>query len=77
MSLPTEDVEFLDKYARSLGMRSRSAAIQRAVRLLRAAELGSAYAQAWEEWDGGGEADLWESVSADGIEQSEDLSDSR
>ena len=39
VSLPAEDVEFLDQYARSLGARSRSAVIRRAVRLLRASEL--------------------------------------
>ena len=72
VSLPDEDVEFLDEYARSLGVRSRSAVIQRAVRLLRAAELGPAYAEAWEEWDasGSGDADLWDSAVADGIEPS-------
>jgi len=70
VSLPDEDVEFLDEYARSLGVRSRSAVIQRAVRLLRAAELGPAYAEAWEEWDASGDADLWDSAVADGIEPS-------
>ena len=70
VSLPDEDVEFLDEYARSLGVRSRSAVIQRAVRLLRAAELGPAYAEAWEEWEASGDADLWDSAVADGIEPS-------
>ena len=67
VSLPEEDVEFLDHYALSLGARSRSAVIQRAVRLLRASELGPAYAQAWEEWEAGGDAEVWEAVSGDGI----------
>ena len=43
VSLPDEDIEFLDAYARSVGARSRSAVLQRAVRLLRATELGPAY----------------------------------
>lgn len=77
VSLPAEDVEFLDEYARSAGIPSRSAAVQRAIRLLRANELGPAYAQAWEEWNGGADAELWESVSGDGIDQSEDSSASR
>lgn len=68
VSLPDEDVEFLDEYARSLGVSSRSAVIQRAVRLLRASELGASYAEAWEEWDTGGDAVLWESVVADAID---------
>lgn len=70
VSLPDEDIEFLDEYARRLGVRSRSAVIQRAVRLLRAAELAPAYAEAWEEWEASGDADLWDSAVADGIEPS-------
>ena len=69
VSLPDEDIDFLDEYARSLGVRSRSAVIQRAVRLLRAAELGPAYAEAWEEWQASGDAELWDSAVADGIER--------
>lgn len=68
VSLPDEDIEFLDEYARSLGVGSRSAVIQRAVRMLRAAELGPAYAEAWEEWDASGDAEVWDSAAGDGIE---------
>lgn len=68
VSLPDEDVEFLDEYARNLGVRSRSAVIQRAVRLLRAAGLGPAYAEAWEEWETADDADAWDSASGDGLE---------
>ncbi len=67
VSLPDEDVDFLDEYARNLGIRSRSAVIQRAVRLLRAAELGPAYAEAWEEWETSDDADVWDSVVGDGL----------
>ncbi len=70
VSLPDEDVEFLDEYARSAGIPSRSAVVQRAVGLLRAAELGPAYAEAWEEWEASPEAELWDRVSADGVEDS-------
>ncbi len=70
VSLPDEDVDFLDEYARSLGLRSRSAVIQRAVRLLRASELGPAYAEAWEEWEASGDADVWNSAVGDWIEPS-------
>lgn len=68
VSLPEEDIDFLDEYARSLGVRSRSAVIQRAVRLLRAAELGPAYAQAWEEWQSSGDAESWDRAVADGVD---------
>lgn len=48
-------------------MESRSAAVQRAVRLLRSAELGAAYEAAWEEWTTGDDADLWDRTTADGL----------
>jgi Arc/MetJ-type ribon-helix-helix transcriptional regulator len=67
VSLPDEDVEFLDEYARAQGYQSRSAVVHKAVRLLRASELGGAYAKAWEEWLGSEEADLWNVVVGDGL----------
>jgi Arc/MetJ-type ribon-helix-helix transcriptional regulator len=68
VSLPDEDLEFLDQYVQQAGLDSRSAAVQKAVRLLRTAELGAAYAAAWEEWDASGDAALWESTVADGLD---------
>ena len=67
MSLPDEDVEFVDAYARARGFGSRSAVLHKAVRLLRTADLGNAYADAWQEWEDSGEAELWESASGDGL----------
>ena len=67
MSLPEEDVEFLDTYARSQGYPSRSAVLHKAVRLLRAAELGDAYEDAWAEWARSGEAALWDVATGDGV----------
>lgn len=67
VSLPDEDVEFLDRYASSQGYGSRSAVVHRAVRLLRAAELGGDYADAWAEWSDSGEADDWEATVGDGL----------
>ncbi len=67
VSLPGEDVAFLDEYAREQGLESRSAALQRAVRMLRAAELGAAYEAAWDEWQESGEAEVWESTTGDGL----------
>jgi len=52
VSLPDEDVEYLDAYAETQGLESRSAALRKAVRLLRASELGAAYEDAWTEWAG-------------------------
>ena len=68
VSLPDEDVEFLDRQARSLGTGSRSAVVQRAIRLMRAVELGPEYARAWDEWAAEGEGDAWEAVVGDGLE---------
>lgn len=67
VSLPDNDVEFLDDYALAQGIASRSAVIHKAVRLLRAAELGAAYEEAWGEWSSSGDADAWESTAADGL----------
>ena len=66
VSLPDEDVAFLDSYAASSGVASRSAVVHRAVRLLRAADLGAAYEDAWQEWAASDEAAAWDTVSADG-----------
>jgi len=68
ISLPGEDLEFLDEYVRKVGLDSRSAAVHKAVRLLRASELGEAYLAAWEEWEASGDAALWETTIADGLE---------
>lgn len=67
VSLPDEDVAYLDAYARDRGLESRSAAVHRAVRLLRASELSAAYEQAWADWDGSEDAELWNNVAADGV----------
>lgn len=66
MSLPGEDVEFLDKYASTKGYESRSAVVHKAVRLLRSSELGDAYADAWSEWSDSDGTD-WETVVGDGL----------
>ncbi len=67
ISLPEEDVAALDRYAESAGIPSRSAAIQRAIRLLGQAELDDAYAAAWDEWEASGDAVAWEATTADGL----------
>jgi antitoxin MazE9 len=67
VSLPDEDVALLDEYARKSGLRSRSAAIHRAVRLLRESGLEEDYAAAWQEWDRSGEREMWESTAGDGL----------
>lgn len=68
VSLAEEDVAFLDHYAATRGVASRSAALQRAVALLRSHELSDSYAQAWEEWTDDADAEAWEATSADGLD---------
>jgi len=67
ISLPQEDVEFLDEYAKGRGLESRSAAVRSALRKLRVAELADDYEAAWKEWEESGEAALWESTVGDGL----------
>lgn len=67
ISLPDEDVEFLDAYAEAQRISSRSAVLQKAVRLLRASELGPAYEDAWADWEASDDAALWDSTTEDGL----------
>lgn len=67
VSLPADDVEFLDSYAESQGYESRSAVVHSAVRMLRSSKLGDAYAEAWSEWKESGDAKLWDGTTSDGV----------
>jgi Arc/MetJ-type ribon-helix-helix transcriptional regulator len=67
VSLPEADIEYLDQYALDQGLGSRSAAVHKAVRLLRASGLGSAYEEAWADWADSGEADIWDATTSDGL----------
>lgn len=67
VSLPDDDVKYLDGYARERGLESRSAAVQKAIRLLRASELGAAYEAAWADWNTSSDAEAWDAVDADGV----------
>jgi Arc/MetJ-type ribon-helix-helix transcriptional regulator len=67
ISLPERDVELLDDYVRTRRVKSRSAAVQRAVDLLRAADLSDDYAAAWAEWEAGGDESAWNRTTHDGL----------
>jgi len=62
VSLPEEEVAYLDSYAKEHGMDSRSAVVHRAVDLLRASELGAAYEDAFREWNGSDDAADWQAI---------------
>jgi Arc/MetJ-type ribon-helix-helix transcriptional regulator len=68
VSLPDEDVEFLDTYAREHSAGSRSAALHEAVRLLRAAQLAHAYEDAWTSWAASDDAGVWDTALSDGLD---------
>ena len=65
VSVPDEDIEFLDNYAKTHRVASRSAALQRAIRLLRASELADSYAAAFAEWADDSANEAWGTANAD------------
>lgn len=65
VSLPSDDIAYLDTYAREQRLGSRSAALHKAVRLLRAAELGAEYESAWDEWERSDDVVAWDQTVAD------------
>ncbi len=66
ISLPAEEIAFLDGYARSQGIKSRSGVIRAALRQLRMSELVDDYASAWTESDDKDDR-LWGRSSSDGL----------
>lgn len=67
VSLPDEDVALLDAYARTSGLKSRSAALHHAIRLLRHPDLEQDYTAAWDEWESSGERVAWDHTAGDGM----------
>jgi Arc/MetJ-type ribon-helix-helix transcriptional regulator len=67
VSLSDEDVRVLDAYVKRAGLPSRSAAVQRAIRMLRHPALEEDYGNAWAEWSAAGEGELWEDATDDGF----------
>lgn len=66
VSLPDDDLAFLDRQTLSGAFDSRSAALQAAVSLLRREELADAYAEAFGTW-GDQDAEAWDSAASDGL----------
>ena len=67
VSLPEEDVRFLDEYCRAAALDSRSATIQRAVQLLRDSWLADEYSQIYSDPSYIDEAQIWDSTVGDGL----------
>ena len=68
ISLSEADVTILDEYMRDTGLPSRSAVLQRAIRLLRYTALEHDYAAAWQEWESSADRLEWERIISDGLE---------
>ena len=62
-----DDVAVLDAYVKKAHLPSRSAGLQRAVRMLRYPELENDYAEAWGEWATDDDGAAWDSTVGDGI----------
>lgn len=67
LSIPPEDVEYVDEQTRRGLFPSRSAAVHAAIRMMRDREYSDSYAEAWDEWDASGDAALWAATLGDGL----------
>lgn len=67
VSLPEDDVSFVDEYVRRGGAASRSSVLHAAIELLRLDEMEDSYAAAWAEWDESEDAALWNATTGDSI----------
>ncbi len=67
VSLPEEDVAYIDDYAQRVGAQSRSSVLHQAVALLRMSELETAYGEAFREWHESEDHKLWDNTVSDGL----------
>ncbi|MDR0847851.1 MAG: ribbon-helix-helix domain-containing protein [Propionibacteriaceae bacterium] len=66
VSIPRDDVGFLDDQAARGLYPSRSAVVAAAIQAMRQRELTDSYVEAFDEWAASGEGALWDTVQADG-----------
>lgn len=66
VSLPAEDLQFVDEQTENGRFDSRSAVVHAAIRLLRDRQHVDSYAAAWDEWDET-DAAVWEAAVSDGV----------
>ncbi len=67
VSLSEDDVSVLDAYVQTAGLPSRSAAVQRAIRMLRYPTLEQDYLDAWTEWSESEDEPAWDGACGDGL----------
>lgn len=65
-------VAYLDSYQKEHAIKSRSEALEQAIKALRERNLGREYALAMAEWDASGEGELWDRTAGDGLEHAKD-----
>lgn len=63
-----ELADYLADYQQAHGVKTRSEALEIAIRTLRDKALEHEYAMAMEEWEQDGDAALWDRLVADGLE---------
>ena len=68
ISVDQDFAPFIERYQRQHAVRTKSEVVERALQLLRKAELQEAYRQAAEDWLENPDAKLWENTVADGLE---------
>lgn len=66
LSIPQDDVAFLDEQAARGLYPSRSAVVVSAIQTMRQRELTDSYVGAFDEWAASGEEAVWDTTSADG-----------
>jgi Arc/MetJ-type ribon-helix-helix transcriptional regulator len=64
VSLPDDECLFLDQCVSDGLYPSRSAVLLRALRLLKSADLGKMYAEAFDEWNESAEGKEWDAIDA-------------
>ncbi len=68
VSVDQDFLPFIERYQQDHTVRTKSEVIERALKLLRKAELEAAYRAAGREWREHPDAALWENTVADGLE---------
>ncbi len=61
-------VAYLDNYQKEHDVKSRSEALEQAIKALRERDLDQEYALAMSEWDASSDAELWDQTAGDGLE---------
>ena len=67
VSLPADDVKFLDELAAQGGYSSRSGVVAAAIHQMRQLQLTESYVEAFDEWAASDDAKLWDNTLLDGL----------